>query len=94
MQAHPPRYRYMTEDERLEAEENGWVDPRPEPITPVRQKKVSKRSTQLADSEPVFDVRHWRLPSRWRNDKNVGDVAMGKMLRGIDLDRYERMSAC
>lgn len=52
---------------------------------PAKRRKRQLEST----SEPVFDVKRWRVPPRWRNDKRVGDVAMSKMLRGVDLSRYE-----
>jgi len=85
MQTCPPRFRNVTEAELAELREEGFIDSLPEP-----KKTAKKRRKPLTtESEPVFDVRRWRVPPRWRSDKNVGDVTISKMLRGIDLDRYE-----
>ena len=86
MQVCPPRYRRETETEREERLEWQGTDPLP-------PKPKARRKKRELDTEPVFDVRRWRLPSRWRNDKRVGDVTISKMLRGIDLARYEELSA-
>jgi hypothetical protein len=87
MKTWPPRYRRETEVERAERLEWEGVDP----PRPAPKKRRSTRTT--VESEPVFDVKRWRVPSRWRNDRRVGDVAMAKMLRGVDLDRFETLAA-
>lgn len=60
----------------------------------THKRAPAKRRKRRIDStsEPVFDVKRWRVPSKWRNDKRVGDAAMSKMLRGVDLDRYEELA--
>ena len=83
--AWPPRYRNATPTELEDALQ---LDPVPEAKRSVKK----RRKPSATESEPVFDVRRWRVPPRWRNDKRVGDVAMSKMLRGIDLDRYDALS--
>jgi hypothetical protein len=87
MQTSPPRYRHATPEELADAD---FPVAEREPRKPVRRKKVSVRRTEVA--EPVFDITRWRLPNRWRNDKKVGDSVIGKMLRGVDLDRYEELA--
>jgi hypothetical protein len=89
MQSCPPRFRRVTPLEIEELRAEGFIDPLPEPAKPGRPKRRKK----VVDTEPVFDVRRWRLPSRWRNDKRVGDSAVSKMLRGIDPARYEELSS-
>jgi len=89
MQTCPPRFRNATEAELAELREEGFSDPLPEP----KKSSTRKRRRALTDDvEPMFDVRTWRVPSRWRNDKSVGDVTISKMLRGIDLARYESLA--
>lgn len=85
--AWPPTYRRATS---AELEDGLQLDPEPE-----RKRSAKKRRPRsTTESEPVFDVKRWRVPPRWRNDKRVGDVAMSKMLRGVDLDRYEALADC
>lgn len=54
---------------------------------------MSTRKRHLFGTPDTFDIRDWRLGSRWRNDKRVGDAAMSKMLAGIDPDRFEALAA-
>jgi hypothetical protein len=89
MQTCPPRYRYATE---LELEDLGddeaWLKEHARKPRPKR-----RRATQSASDEPgTFDVSRWRLPTRWRNDKRVGDSAIAKMTRGCDPGRLEELS--
>jgi hypothetical protein len=86
MQRCPPRYRWST---LQELEDGLQLNPEPERKRTVRK----RRKASDTDAEPVFDVKRWRVPSHWRNDRRVGDVAISKMLRGIDPDRYEELSA-
>jgi hypothetical protein len=90
MQRVPPRYRRATP---LELEDLGddeaWLKEHARKPRPKR-----RRATQSASDEPsMFDVSRWRLPTRWRNDKRVGDSAIAKMMRGCDPARFEELTA-
>ena len=56
-----------------------------------RKPRAKVKRSKRAESE-LFDVKRWRLPTRWRNDKRVGDSVMAKMLAGVDPDRFERLA--
>jgi hypothetical protein len=88
MQRVPPRYRRATE---LELEDLGddaeWMKEHGKRTSKPRRRRQAPTAVEL-----VFDVSRWRLPSRWRNDKRVGDVAMSKMLRGVDPRRTEALA--
>jgi hypothetical protein len=86
MQTCPPVYRRETEAEREDRLMwEGVEAPKPKP-----KKRAAKRSS---DNSDVFDVKRWRVPSHWRNDRRVGDVTISKMLRGISMERFERLAA-
>lgn len=90
MQKCPPRYRRATP---LELEDLGddteWLKEHGRKPKPKR-----RHARAVADTEtPSFDVSRWRLPSRWRNDKLVGDSAIAKMTRGCDPGRLEELTA-
>lgn len=76
----PPRYRRATPDDFFPdwvVEEARWeLEHKPKP---KKKRRAPKRQTEL------FDVTRWKLPTRWRNDKRVGDAAMAKMTAGCEL---------
>lgn len=91
MQTHPPRYRRATDADTFDdwvAEQEAWD----EAHKPKRQ-NVKRRRVRPSATEQLFDVSRWRLPTRWRNDKRVGDAAIAKMTRGCDPRKLEALAS-
>ena len=88
MQTSSPRYRRANELELAELFGESSSDDEPTKPKPKRRKR-----RRPAASAEVFDITRWRLPKKWMTDRKVGDITIGKMLRGVDLDRYEELSS-